>query len=99
MTAPPPQLVRERILHETAEYLDADAEWHTQQAIRPETCPRHPDGGPTCWHNASPDELRALGKALMLAPTLSVCEALLRGETVPLSRLDPVWVRRLGVHA
>jgi hypothetical protein len=49
--------------------------------------------------DSPPRDLAAVYRAVMLAPTLSVCEALLRGETVPLSRLDPVWVRRLGVHA
>jgi hypothetical protein len=35
-----------------------------------------------------------LGKAVMLAPSLDVCEALLRGEDVPRDRLDRVWRRR-----
>jgi hypothetical protein len=34
---------------------------------------------------------------MMLAPSIEVCEALLRGESVPLDRLDPVWVRRFGM--
>jgi hypothetical protein len=92
----PNELVRMRILHETAEYLDADADWHQKQAGRPETCERHPDGGPGCWHNATPDELREVGKAIMLAPNLQVCETLLRGETVPISKLDPAWLAKLG---
>lgn len=33
----------------------------------------------------------------MLAPRIEICEALLRGETVPLSDLDPVWVERYGL--
>lgn len=33
---------------------------------------------------------------MMLAPSLEVCEALLRGQTVPVERLDPVWVKRFG---
>jgi len=41
-------------------------------------------------------ELRAVWKAMMLAPTLEVCEALLRGESVPLEQLDPEWVKRFG---
>jgi hypothetical protein len=48
------------------------------------------------WANATPAEIAALYRAVMLAPTLEVCEALLRDEQVPLSRLDPVWVRKLG---
>jgi hypothetical protein len=35
-------------------------------------------------------------RAIMLAPSLEVCRALLRGETVPLERLDPEWVKRFG---
>lgn len=35
-------------------------------------------------------------RAMVLAPSLEVCEALLRGEPVPLNRLDPKWVARLG---
>jgi hypothetical protein len=38
-----------------------------------------------------------LWRAFILAPSIEVCEALLRGESVPLSRLDPVWVRRFGI--
>lgn len=38
-----------------------------------------------------------LWRAFMLSPSIEVCEALLRGESVPLSRLDPVWVRRFGL--
>ena len=34
--------------------------------------------------------------AMMLAPSLEVCEALLRGESVPVDRLDQEWVERLG---
>jgi hypothetical protein len=86
-----------RILHETAEYLDADQQAHQQaHHKRTHACPRHPNGGPTCWHNATPDELREAGKAIMLAPNLNICEALLRGETVPLSKLDHNWLTRLG---
>jgi hypothetical protein len=95
---PPNELVRMRILHETAEYLDADADWHLKQASRPETCERHPHGGPGCWHDATNDELRRLGKAVMLAPTLAICEALLRGERVPIDKLDPHYVALYGVR-
>jgi hypothetical protein len=34
----------------------------------------------------------------MLAPSIEVCEALLRGENVPLERLDLEWVRRFGLE-
>ena len=43
-----------------------------------------------------PDASR-LWRAMMLAPSIEVCEALLRGESVPVSRLDPLWVRRFGI--
>jgi hypothetical protein len=43
------------------------------------------------------EETRRLWKAMMLAPTLEVCEALLRGEVVPVERLDPDWVKRFGI--
>ena len=36
-----------------------------------------------------------LWRAVALAPSLDVCEALLRGEHVPLNRLDPYWVQAL----
>lgn len=37
-------------------------------------------------------------RALMVSPTLSVCQALLRGEHVPTSALDPVWLARFGIR-
>jgi hypothetical protein len=49
------------------------------------------------WDDASEEELRQLYAAIMLAPTLAVCEALLRGEDVPPERLDPEWAERYGV--
>ena len=45
------------------------------------------------------DERRAsleLLKAVRLAPTLEVCEALLRGEKVPRSQLSREWLGRYG---
>lgn len=53
--------------------------------------------GPWQLHEPGTD-IHALYRAIMLAPTLTVCEALLRRETVPISRLDPEWVRRLGLR-
>lgn len=41
------------------------------------------------------EQTRALWRAVMLSPSLEVCEALLRGEKVPLPALDPLWVKRL----
>ena len=57
---------------------------------------------------ASPDAARAddrrrneeaaywsrVWRAVMLSPRVEVCEALLRGESVPLDRLDADWARR-----
>lgn len=48
------------------------------------------------WAQATVDELDALYRALIVSPTLEVCRAMLRGETVPISRLDPVGLARLG---
>lgn len=39
-----------------------------------------------------------LWRAIVLAPTLPICVALLTGEHVPLNTLDPLWVRRLGLR-
>ena len=41
---------------------------------------------------------RAVWTALMLAPSLEVAEELLRDESVPRSRLDPVQLRRFGLR-
>lgn len=43
------------------------------------------------------DEIARISRAMALAPTLDVCKALLRGESVPISSLDLHWVRRLGL--
>jgi hypothetical protein len=37
-------------------------------------------------------------RAMMLAPSVEVCEALLAGESVPADRLDPEWSKRLGLR-
>lgn len=42
-------------------------------------------------------EADMLIKAVRLAPTLDVCEALLRGESVPKSQLDPEWRKAHGL--
>jgi hypothetical protein len=39
-----------------------------------------------------------LWKIMMLAPTIEIAEALLRGDPVPINRLDPVWVERFGLR-
>ncbi len=43
-----------------------------------------------------PDELNRVWRAMMLANDLETCEALIRGETVPIDRLDPDWIARFG---
>jgi hypothetical protein len=35
-------------------------------------------------------------RAVMLSPRVGTCGALLRGESVPIERLDPSWVKRFG---
>jgi hypothetical protein len=39
-----------------------------------------------------------LHRAFMLACDVDVCDALLRGERVPLARLDPERVKRFGLR-
>jgi hypothetical protein len=41
-------------------------------------------------------ELQRIYQAMMLAPQVDVCDALLRGESVPPEHLDPDWVKRFG---
>lgn len=36
-------------------------------------------------------------RALMLAPTIEIWQALLDGQAVPVSQLDPLWARRFGL--
>jgi hypothetical protein len=45
----------------------------------------------------SAEETRRVWRAMMLARTLELCEALLCGEMVPTEKLDADWVRRFGV--
>lgn len=37
-------------------------------------------------------------RAVVLAPTVEVCDALLRGEAIPRDKLDAKWFARLGVR-
>jgi hypothetical protein len=46
----------------------------------------------------SEDEAGRGWKAMMLAPTLEICQALLRGESVPIDQLRPEWVARFGLR-
>jgi hypothetical protein len=41
--------------------------------------------------------LRRIFSAVMLATSVEVCDALIRGERVPIERLDPEWVARFGL--
>jgi hypothetical protein len=41
-------------------------------------------------------EARRLFAAIMLTTDLEVCKALLRGERVHRTHLDPEWLRRFG---
>jgi hypothetical protein len=41
-------------------------------------------------------ELQRVYQAMMLSPSVEVCDALLRGESVPPEQLDPEWVKRFG---
>ncbi len=47
-------------------------------------------------HRRDPDTVRAL-KALRLAPSLAVFDALMAGQPVPVDRLDPAWAGRYGL--
>jgi hypothetical protein len=48
---------------------------------------------------AADEACRRFQRAVFLATSLDVCLALLRGESVPLDRLDQEWVRRYGRRA
>jgi hypothetical protein len=42
---------------------------------------------------------RRLDKSMRLSGgNLTICEALLRGEHVPIDQLDPAWVKRYGIR-
>jgi hypothetical protein len=55
--------------------------------------PTWPEGG-----RGEASELARIWRAMMLSPSLEVCEALLRGEIVPVGRLDAEWVVRFGLR-
>jgi hypothetical protein len=78
-------------IHETRAYLEQE---YTH--LLNGRCPRHPAGGLGCWHNATRDELRRLGKAIDISPTLDICEALLKGQNVPIDKLDLTAFGRYG---
>lgn len=43
------------------------------------------------------EETCRIWRAIVLSPTLEICEALLRNETVPLEMLDHKWAARFGL--
>jgi hypothetical protein len=51
------------------------------------------------WATATTRDVISLGKAVALSNgDLTICEALLRGEHVPVNLLDPRWVKRYGIR-
>jgi hypothetical protein len=53
----------------------------------------------TTWATATTQDVIRLGKAVALSNgNLTICEALLRGEHVPIDQLDPAWVTRYGIR-
>lgn len=51
------------------------------------------------WDEATDAEVMQLDKAVMLSGgNLAICEALLRGEHVPIDKLDPVYVAKYGMR-
>lgn len=43
-------------------------------------------------------ETNRIYRAIMLSPTIEICEALLRREKVPIDVLDQEWVKRFGLR-
>jgi hypothetical protein len=56
------------------------------------------DGGPYDRESRlkADREAARIWRAIVLAPRLQACEALLRNESVPVSCLDSEWVARFG---
>ena len=51
------------------------------------------------WHTSADAHAgRVLIRAVRLAPDLETCEAILRGEHVPRSRLHPHWAHAYGIR-
>ena len=63
--------------------------WDWEEIVRRERPPDTPE---------SRRALDRLWRAMMLAPTITICEALLRDEKVPIDRLRPEWVQRFGLR-
>jgi hypothetical protein len=49
------------------------------------------------FDRAAFEDCRRVGKAMRLAPSLDVFEALLARQPVPVAALDPAWRRRYGL--
>ena len=49
-------------------------------------------------HEANTDISEAITKAMRLAPNTLVFRALLEGQEVPVSALDPAWAHRYGLR-
>jgi hypothetical protein len=62
--------------------------WQDWDEIARQTAPEPP---------LSQDEELLFMKCIRLAPDLATCEALMRGENVPKSRLDPQWAKAYGI--
>lgn len=45
------------------------------------------------------EQSQRIWRAMMLSPTVEVCDALLRGESVPLEKLNQDWCARFGLKA
>jgi hypothetical protein len=53
----------------------------------------------TTWATATTQDVIRLGKAVALSNgNLTICEALLRGEHVPIDQLSQTWVKRYGIR-
>jgi hypothetical protein len=51
------------------------------------------------WATATTRDVIRLGKAVALSNgNLTICEALLRGEHVPIDQLSQTWVKRYGIR-
>jgi len=74
----------------TVEWLDATENARLAVELDPERLRRETE----TWRAGN-----RLWRAIMLAPDLETLDALLAGEAVPLNRLDPEWVRRLGLRS
>jgi hypothetical protein len=59
------------------------------RAPRPESTPTDDDSNERAM-------TQRIFRAMMLAPTVEICDALIKGEHVPIEQLDAEWVERFG---